>query len=505
MSIPELFSIIMHFALDVYPPNDRRFTMAQLMRWRRNSHSATEDEAASEASVIAERLGATVVASHVCAAWRIACLTTPTLWARQVGMIPPAANVFLARSKSALLDVYRTANAVGIIRLSQIRTLKGSVSCLPTLLSGCFTNLVSLSIQHIDSRARERLNDIGTIDAPRLVHMEFDNVCLDRPFVLLNAPTLKSLSLEDCDVDPGYLLSILRTTPMLETLSIREGVVRGEPEQVGAVPSQIMELPRLKTISIDDETGDSTGRLTQILDHILVEPETFDASVNGSWTEPMFSSCLRAALTRGTTYLLIVANERMQFYHHSHANDVPLSCPWLNPYDTCAAIDCLTWTIIPHLCQYPRTPAELSQIPTLLLHVGNDWTERDDTTVRSLMQNFSNVETCWLGNDELIWNQGTYPLDVTGYDGYVYALAPGRIESDSADTYHLPFPRLRVLGIGVDEEEPTRLLDIIIGVLTARADKGMPALEVLSLPLMPPQDSAAVAQLLSLVPKIQWK
>ena len=124
ISVPDLFTEIVHSALDVYPPSPRR-------------------------------LGAAVAVSHVSFSCRAVCLGTPTLWARQIGLLPLAIAEFLARSGPALLDIKWTSRP-------SLMSLDGidSSSMLAIGLSWCVTVPVYI-------RFRDRLTFRKEASSPR--------------------------------------------------------------------------------------------------------------------------------------------------------------------------------------------------------------------------------------------------------------------------------------------------------------------------------------------------
>ncbi|KZV75614.1 hypothetical protein PENSPDRAFT_52436 [Peniophora sp. CONT] len=105
--VPELFSEIIHLALkedSLRRLSDSSRTPSPLCFWE---SASTMSNALVDLRQPRKRwhLGAAVTASHVCFAWRTLCIGTPTLWARQIAMIPQAIPVFLDRSGRALLAI----------------------------------------------------------------------------------------------------------------------------------------------------------------------------------------------------------------------------------------------------------------------------------------------------------------------------------------------------------------------------------------------------------------
>lgn len=459
---------------------------------------------------MAQRLGAAVVASHVCAAWRIACLGTPTLWARQIGPIRSAATVFLARSRYALLDVHWPKKCGGSIHPLRIRTLNGrDASCLPTLLSGTLSNLVSLDLSLHDLRPPELdrsagLEYLGTIDAPRLAYLRITTACLKRPFLRLDARALRSLCLSDFECSLSCLLSMLQATPLLEKLEIAYMTAVADLEQ-DTSRMQLVELPHLKTLQLDNDDGHYVvSAFSELLSRMRTTPEIFEVTVseNHHWTEHLLHNCLRTAVTPNSSYCLVLVDENIQLYRDTRLNDVSPSYPTPNPEDRRAFIRHLWYMEMFQRLWQLAMPAELSHITTLLLHIGGDDCVYPYDEIRCLMYALPNVEVYWVVNFRFL---PCFYDEAEDYDDCVRALAPGPSTLNDGNHHHVPFPRLRTLGLGVDADEPARLLDMLYEVLTARADAGMPAPAVLSLPLMPQQDDIAAARLLTLVPNVQWK
>lgn len=221
--IPEIFSGIIHLALDDDPPlfiDEEVFESGDsgaISYWRRERH-----------------LGVAVVASHVCFTWRVLCIGTPSLWARQIGRIPNAVSDFLERSGHALLDIEDYQNSrfwLSSPRIdpARVRSLdiiwsdepENAAHALLDVLTGNLLNARRLDIYISCEGYRRSLQHMKALsETPNLAELSFSGV-----YANFSAPRLTSLQLNNSSIGLSQLLGALRTTPMLRSIELDAFIV----------------------------------------------------------------------------------------------------------------------------------------------------------------------------------------------------------------------------------------------------------------------------------------
>ncbi|KZV75632.1 hypothetical protein PENSPDRAFT_748292 [Peniophora sp. CONT] len=471
MSISELFSAVVHFALDVDSPSTSPTGVCTL--------------------------GAAVVVSHTCTTWRALAIDTPTLWARQIGMLPYAVAEFLARSNDCLVDVHWVAiryfswpadTHIDSTRLSTLfwkedmDTVTNAGEWIRITLSGNLSNLVTLELWHVKWHEIQGAN---MVDLPRLVQLSLYQV-KSAILSVFNIPRLKKLEIRNMVFALSNFLGTLRLTPLLEDLIIFGclSVAPATGQQSSTTTSQLVELPRLRHLDITCGfiwAPAVSNALYELLDPLHMSPDIYRVLLEGGWTESLLSLCLHHVLTRNAPTCLLL-EESIQFYSHLDANPavLPPKIDKRNPRANLA---------------YP----EMSMLAATLSLFGM---RADLLNLTSLVMFACTAETYWVLNSALT---GGWDEDDDGYECLIRALAPGATSKD--DHSQLPFPRLRNLGLGVSSDDTAQLLDIIHQVLTHRADDQAPTPDILSLPLIarPPDDAVAANHLHALASVVHWK
>ncbi|VDB85155.1 unnamed protein product [Peniophora sp. CBMAI 1063] len=457
ISIPELFAFIVHCALDVYPP------------------------------LVQQRLGAAVVVSHVSYACRLLCLSTPTLWARQIGKLPTATREFLARSSKAELDIHWASwnpslaslgpSSIPSIQPSCVRSLRwggssgeppethGNAAILHGILSGALPNLRSLDFYGIYWRRDFAPRQLDILDVPQLALLRLYSVSLGQTLLRFNAPALKSLSIRQTPLSLSSVVNILQLAPLLETLDLDLGVIEIDIGRHQISPLTIT-LPHLHDVYIYTAPRFKAAELCeQLLNMLVMQTRSLKIQTETQWTDSLLTIGLRHALARGIPACLYI-KPPLQFY--ALEDDIPFEkAPDFDCQDVLASLSSKSQQTIEHLhwvwSALPRvaTPTDgaFSYIVTLVLHTCYAAAVSDVDT-RSLFCALPQIETFWVIDQNV--RMGYRRESTLVYDCFIDALMPGSTTSALEQT---PFTRLRYLGLGLSTNEPAQLLTSIHRVL----------------------------------------
>ncbi|KZV75648.1 hypothetical protein PENSPDRAFT_680876 [Peniophora sp. CONT] len=517
--IPEVFAHIILLALDEDRP------------WHIGRHPSS----AGDTRPVVVYLGAAISASHVCYAWRVLCIGTPLLWARQIGWIPVAASIFLRRSGSALVDIYTTHGIVdlpGIVSIDSSRvrsivwhddtfqslSLDKSAPMLRQMLSDGPVNLVSLEIKG-PVMTSDRFCSLDILNAPRLGGVHLDNV-----YIPLQAPRLAHLELSDVPIVLSQFIDLLRNTPLLEVLDLQqckwphdfeEDGIDHHSQQIQSL--QPVELPRLNSLILDDQSINREVRRPYrvLLDMLHIQPESLDVGMDLGITAPLFSRSVNLACRRGPPLSV-----RLEEVFNIWRGVRPAQLPHLPLDNNCSSdvriayIDALQGQAIGEMIYKLRLP-ELQYVAQLELtvHVAH-YMEEDD--LRAFLCAMPNVSTYWIGSCE---SSNGDPADwESQYDRLILALIPRRglfagfnAEAMNATEQELcPLPHLKTWGINIPDFD-SHLIENVRRTLTSRMEEpDIPLLRALSLPRVPQpfgddvgrSDAAADLALLALT--VHW-
>ncbi|VDB96638.1 unnamed protein product [Peniophora sp. CBMAI 1063] len=496
MSIPELFAVIMHFALDVYMPS----ILPHILCKRFDK---------PEPVVGTRRLGAAVVVSHVCSAWRAICIGTPTLWARLIGQVPSAINEFVARSGQSQVDIHSAT--VPSIHSGRIRSLIWSTDTeafrddeskgfMQSILRKPLHNLVSLDLDMVWWCRSPTFDDVDVLDVPQLTRLKLWHTRTLLLHTLFRAPRLKELSILDVVLSITWILNLLDISRLLDTLMVMNcGYVAQELDD--SPRTQKLELPNLQTLGLFDDNDISAARVfCQLLILLCHRPTIFQAFLEIGWTESLLLVCLRHLLIRDAPNCLYV-EDGMEI----HA-DMDVSTPrglgnlghsesYNRSYVTCYD---RIWFLeaIPSL----GIKQELSNITALVIHTdGVDLFNKDEATLRLMMHALPHVETYWFVGPTPTPNRTRDSSRV--YTCMWRSLYPAE---GADDEDQLPLPRLRVLGVNFPMDDSEQLLDDIVDILAIREGAGSEVLELLSLPWIPRPSEDVVDEVSSFAKQIHW-
>ncbi|VDB85151.1 unnamed protein product [Peniophora sp. CBMAI 1063] len=508
MSLPELLSAVVHHALDVYPP--------ELVRKRKGAPESSLERV--------RRLGAAVIISHVCSAWRTRCIATPTVWARQIGLVPPATEEFLARSGEALVDIYWRSStnpgewpAGAVIAPMRLRHLfweclmttmgpsNQDILFLQRAFSGRLSNLVTLGLCRVDLDAiGSAFDGANPINLPHLVHLSLTDLFATARAVF-NAPQLHTFAITLSKVTLTSIFVTLRSTALLERLTVnRCTVISGDEEEY--LGNDGVELRHLRNMTVvfgyDDGLGENT--LYIMLASIQATPQVYRVALDGVWTNRLLSVCLRATFEHDAPAILTI-EERILFYSRVGDERTHLP-PELDEEGIRASL------AYPSLPWFARTlpalgmRAFLSNITVLaMMTICAAYLYHDTEHLRSVMSALPNVETYWVLNSSFGQHRDNDYDDQDAFSFFIGGLAFGLAANEDE---HTPFPRLRTVGVcAVSGGDDSWLFKTLSQVLASRDAAGVPHLEGLSFPFMsrPPDDveDQSVTHLTSLV-QVYW-
>ena len=204
--------------------------------------------------------------SHVCRRWREVVLDLPYLWARIVCLFPDALDQILLRTRDALLmldydtfesirDAERFAEllprAFSVIDCQKRVWFKHYCHWEALLPGTTLPNLVELDVTGVPDLGRLRLHPeqrdarVNTrhIETPGLLRLTLRSLSLS-----FNAPCLRSLHIEhhhsglDAGFSLEYVLLMLSSHPLLETLSLLHVVRRAQEDQAEELDQTSDEL-----------------------------------------------------------------------------------------------------------------------------------------------------------------------------------------------------------------------------------------------------------------------
>ncbi|KZV75616.1 hypothetical protein PENSPDRAFT_748279, partial [Peniophora sp. CONT] len=491
--IPELFSEIIHIALDDDLPEYPKSRVFE---------TSAGDTSIHDAGPPKWRLGAAIAASHVCFAWRRLCLGTPTLWARHIGRFPQATSTHLKRSGYALLDVVYVQDPdcwrfIPSISSSRVRRIRWNVDSkdgvdhpssaltLCMLLNGNLSNLEDLSVQigspsYSQSMGR-LLRSESLSSTPRLTRLHFHGTFL--PFI---APRLTILSLNTLTLSLSQLLDALRAAPLLETFEFLYCEVQADRsvDTTSLYPSHPnpIKLPRLEHVHVDDETEDGLIQegVHGLLDNLQIAPHSLVVSLAFGVPFPLFAISLRTGLKcRPLSFLRLEDCWEMWAIkpHPLHlpptylrVSDVRIGyldgelTAWANYGPLLRSLDFQELKCITQL--------------ELCVHIVGMWI----SSMHPLLYALPSVTRCWISQGiETCVDPETTCIELLSYLGSEYedtASNPGSV--GTAQTQY-PFPWLRVLGINGADLDSNDILEQLLQTLMHRKEIGYPRLKMLSL------------------------
>lgn len=512
MSIPELFTEIIHMALDSSPPGIHSYhnkgTSVASFRNIINYELTFRFHAEYY-----EKLGSAVVASHVCTAWRRICLDTPTLWARQVGQLPAATAIILSRAREANLDLtwtsrsdlpddWKTMERSRIRGIdftmsvkARLRQRRAGVSWLETFLEGPSPSLVRLKLGGRFQVGK----DVRTysLDAPALEFIDLYDSAFPGSFTSFSAPSLRALQLTGSYCCLEDIITVLHSAPQLASVNITHCRLTWS----GAALSTNRALGpfALKCIAFNHNNDNGGKRLIAFFSQCTAITKRVVILRDTALPKPLLSRCLEMVLVPGTCICVLTVDETLELYRsarYDHASSGSL----LQFEELSARFQTVHCSTLLHTSI--QRLAGLSHITTLVLHTANaHTTPPTETDIRSLMCALPCVETYWVIDSG--FKAPHYSVDLA-YDLFVNALGPGTLKSGRANRSHTPFPRLCVLGVGVNVDDHTSLLNLIYHILRKRASDDMLTQGVLSLPLVPREAGTIGTRLLNLVHEVLW-
>ncbi|VDB85166.1 unnamed protein product [Peniophora sp. CBMAI 1063] len=496
--IPELFSEIIHYALAAVPPQ-KRYQAYDLEK--RGSWSYTDP------SFPILRLGAAVVASHVCHAWRVLSLGTPSFWAPYIGFIPFAGSEFLARSGQTPVDIYHDEGVdedcwakKAVVNTSRIRSIyvrnlsTNGISLLERTLCGRLASLEKLALEVDHKTSESQLRRLPeTLVAPKLGSLRLDQI-----FLYPVCRNLNSLSMSSITAPMEALLEILRTNSRLSSLDLLS-VDLTEINDTRRAEHRI-KLPRLQRFHFYDHDGtESTNRIaSHLLLNLEMSPKQFALSIL-EWSDELLQECLDIIYREHQPSLLWVDDDDFDFFTlpPSHPSEIPPKLDFGS--GRIGILTGLSEALGP--ASTSLQDKNVGHITTIAIRqvdiAGTAEYYPFEEELRGLWCAFPEVETYWIKG-----------LPSGGeYDVFLDALKPGRLYHSDED--QTPFPRLQTLGIQSKFSDPDPdLLAHIHEIIMARMEAGMPALKVVSLPNTPrpPLDDAAALRLCSSVEDmVYWK
>ncbi|KZV75647.1 hypothetical protein PENSPDRAFT_748305 [Peniophora sp. CONT] len=496
LMLPELFSEIIHFALNSDPPR----IMSDYMR----------------------HLGIAVKASHVCYTWRMLSIGTSSLWARHVGSLPNATAIFLTRSGRALLSIdyeywSHTASwpSIPIIDSSRLYSLRwrvmedpdDSAPALRELLSGELYNLDSLYVQ-ATYLYRDGQDTFHTLKAPRLTYLH-----LGRMFIPFTAPQLRRMELHGVDLSLDKLLALLRTTVFLEFLEINgcdlipDSEEEDDPEALDARCGEPIKLCHLLNIHLDD---DYPRGWYILLSHLRVDLKELVVFAGERFDPSLLAVCLCL-----TSRMCPPLHVQLESYWNSWCELQPC-LPYLPPKRTTLPnmslgyIEDTLYATDPWIRARDLQLHGLRHITVLELTLYAGWS-MDEDEVRAMLCAMPNVSTYWIVDSQTMG--GEVEDSSVACTSLVRALVPARTWVDGLTRPEhsqdpLPCPHLRILGIDVSDPRRKELgLDETCHALADRLMGGLPILDTLSFTKItrPLFEDTRALQLASLAQNVYWE
>ncbi|VDC07163.1 unnamed protein product [Peniophora sp. CBMAI 1063] len=238
-----------------------------------------------------------IVLSHVSSAWRSLCLASPTLWSKNVGLLPKAVATFLARSgEDVPLDIC-------------VRRPRDDATGIHVIHSCIFDVVPDLRIQTIDcdscmGRDVQKISDaICARHLPMLKKLKLEfastmDFSLPGPLPMLNAPSLDklvmsgvnlpftapnltSISLGFMDRIDGFsgveLLHILASCPRLRSAEFLD-LRLNDPDRIASTSLQAT-LPHLENLTLSILNPGEV--YVNLLEHMILPP----AVILGLWPQ----------------------------------------------------------------------------------------------------------------------------------------------------------------------------------------------------------------------------
>lgn len=452
------------------------------------------------------------MASHVCTAWRTLCITTPTLWARQVGRLSAAAEEFLIRSANAPIDItWATEREVPAtwysIQRPRIRAIDwstercGKRSSIRSKSSSFLRGLISSLLPNLRSLILcfpNKVMDLDfALDAPRLRHLQLRSMEWNRAFAV-NSMELRSLDIRGCRLTINSLIRLLRNTPrlgMMEVSFSKLTLTGSELQMQQAAPVKLSHLKSIAFHCNQDRSGKILGILFGALD---VRPELVAASVIGRMPHNLALPLLQSVLEdpKGINTCCLGDSKSLKLYASNYMSSRNLLL--CNPKDVRASLQDVTARILRPL----RRLTQLSCITIFVIHLGHALpVGPTDVTLRDIMCLLESVEIYGVDSRERFPHDG-HREDYLRYEGFISALSPGPLALEARRT-RKPFPRLTLIHLRINPED-SRLINLVYHVLGRRDDAMMRTRGVLCLPLLSRQVSTTALQLQYLVHEVRW-
>ncbi|VDB85156.1 unnamed protein product [Peniophora sp. CBMAI 1063] len=439
MSIPELFSTIAHFALDIYMPLE-------------------PDRTRSNIGPGVYTLGAAVAISHVCATWE-------SIQRALSGDLRNLIELHLENVFWGSLEAVHPPHEAYALELPQVVDLR----------------LYNVSSSLLVAIKAPRLEDLY------IAHMTVSIASIYE--ILRHSPLLETVSLDDCEY-------VTLDVGALDQPGASLGSDVGALDQPGASLGSPFELPELRLLDLfDSQFRDTAPRcFEQILEMLSSDPIDLAVSLQVGWTEKLVSLCLHHTHRHLVPNILFIA-EDLQFYRLPVVPPSPFSPDMV---DTKAGHAILAYPDLDWIfAELPRLDLheQLSNITfletnTCVVDYGGDVR----SSLRTLMCALRNVETYWVNNylrspSDSDWHDDSR---LNSCDCLWKCLIPATSGNDK----RLPLPRLHNLGLRVTARISTDPLEEVCEVLKIRGEHGLSKLESLSFPFIPyPQSNNTVGAL----------